>query len=77
MGPTNSFVKLKQFVKLNINFCKEYGIKIMQNTLRYTDIKKSMIKVYNKFKNYNLYFGKLKWSKFFNVICLIQFGISS
>ena len=38
MGPTNSFVKS------NINFCKEYGIKIsMQNTLRYAGMKKELL----------------------------------
>ena len=41
MGPTNPFVKSNQFLKSNFNFCKEHGIKIsMQNSLRYTDMKK-------------------------------------
>ena len=42
LGPTNPFVKSKQFVKSN--FCKEYGIKIsMQITLRSTDMKKECL----------------------------------
>ena len=38
LGPTNSFVKS------NINFYKEHGIKIsIQNTLKYTDMKKEWL----------------------------------
>ena len=40
-GPTNPFVKSKQFVKSTINFCKGYGIKIP--TLRHTDMKKEFL----------------------------------
>ena len=44
LGPTNSFVKSKQFVKSNTNFVKRIGIKMsMQNTLRYTDMKKEWL----------------------------------
>ena len=44
LGPTNMFAKSKQFVKLNIDFCKEYGTKIsMLNNLRYADMKKEWL----------------------------------
>ena len=43
----------------------------MQNTLRYTDMKKRMIIVYYEFKNYKLCVRRsiLKLPKFLNVTC--------
>ena len=49
LRPTNPHIKS------NINFCKEYGIKIlMQNILRYTDMKEGMNNVWLA-QNYKLY----------------------
>ena len=71
MGLSNPFVKSMQFVKSNINYCKEYGMKISkQNTLKYTDMKKQWI-MFNELKNKKLYVRRStsKLAKFLNVTC--------